>query len=75
MRSIGDNPYAARWHGLHALAGIDAIAIMTGTPMAEVVTEIHRSNMTKIRGRFGEPVKGPGYRPPALGPLLHHRTL
>ena len=70
LRTVGDNPYAARWHGLHALAGIDAVAVMTATPMAAVFTEIHRSNMTKTRGRFGEPIKGPGYRAPILGPLL-----
>ena len=70
MHSVGDNPYAARWHGLHALAGIDATAVMTLTPMYDVFTEVHRSNMTKLRGRHGEPVKGPGYRAPVLGPIL-----
>ncbi len=67
---IGTNPYAARWYGLRALRGIDALAALTATPMREVFTEVHRSNMTKTRSRLGHPVKGPGYREPVLGPIL-----
>lgn len=75
LSGVGDNPYAARWHGLHALTGINAMAVMTLTPMVEVFTEVHRSNMSKLRGRHGEPVKGPGYRPPVLGPILKEALL
>ena len=73
MRSVGTNPYAARWHGLRALRGIDEMAALTGTPMVPVFTEIHRSNMTKTAAR-GVPVKSVGYQPPVLGPLLSQPT-
>jgi predicted HAD superfamily Cof-like phosphohydrolase len=52
-------------------------AVAYGIPMDGVFAEVHRSNMTKL-GSDGKPVigaegkrlKGPGYVPPNIRPLL-----
>jgi predicted HAD superfamily Cof-like phosphohydrolase len=48
-------------------------AVAEGLPAQELVAEIHASNMSKEAGQVSQPgkaVKGPGYRPPNLGPIL-----
>lgn len=52
-------------------------ALVCGIPLNACVAEVHRSNMSKL-GPDGKPVlredgkvlKGPGYTPPDLGPIL-----
>jgi predicted HAD superfamily Cof-like phosphohydrolase len=52
-------------------------ALAFGIPIDEVLAEVHRSNMSKL-GRDGKPVlrsdgkvlKGPGFTPPDLAPIL-----
>ena len=53
-------------------------ALSLGIPLYRVVSEIHRSNMTKL-GPDGKPIyradgkilKGPNFEPPQLRPLLN----
>jgi predicted HAD superfamily Cof-like phosphohydrolase len=52
-------------------------AVAYGIPMDEVFVEVHRSNMTKldpdgqpIVGEGGKRLKGPGYVPPNIQPLI-----
>lgn len=52
-------------------------ALTFGIPLDAVLAEVHRSNMSKL-GADGKPIyredgkvlKGPGYTPPNLGPIL-----
>lgn len=56
---------------------VNGAAIGMGIDLPAVVKEIHRSNMTKL-GEDGNPIyredgkvlKGPGYEPPSLEPIL-----
>lgn len=56
---------------------INGMALGMGIPLPEIVSEIHRSNMTKL-GADGKPIyredgkilKGPGYEQPILEPIL-----
>jgi predicted HAD superfamily Cof-like phosphohydrolase len=52
-------------------------AVAYGIPMDDVFEEVHRSNMTKLGfdgkpviGAAGKRLKGPGYVPPNIRPLL-----
>lgn len=50
-------------------------ALAYGIPIGEVFEEIHRSNMTKSmlkdeKSVKGKTIKGPGYEPPRLQPIL-----
>jgi predicted HAD superfamily Cof-like phosphohydrolase len=52
-------------------------AVAYGIPMDQVFAEVHRSNMTKlgpdgqpIIGEAGKRLKGPGYVPPNIEPLV-----
>lgn len=45
-------------------------ALHFGIPLADVLAEVHRSNMTKTPAGDGKAIKGAGYRPPRIAYLL-----
>jgi hypothetical protein len=52
-------------------------AVASGLPLAEILSEIHRSNMTKFAGvttGVGRGVKGPAYNPPDIAGVLVRYT-
>lgn len=59
---------------------IHGMALVYGIPQDLIFAEIHDSNMSKL-GEDGKPIyredgkilKGPGYQPPRLAPIIQHR--
>lgn len=49
-------------------------ALHFGIPLADVLAEVHRSNMTKTPAGDGKAIKGPGYQPPRVAEALGVRT-
>lgn len=45
-------------------------ALHFGIPLADVLAEVHRSNMTKMPAGDGKAIKGESYRPPNVAAVL-----
>lgn len=45
-------------------------AISCGIPFDRVLEEVHRSNMTKTPDGDGKAIKGEGYQPPDIRPII-----
>lgn len=75
--STGERPVPNLVETADALADIAYVtvgaAVTWGIPLAEVVDEVHASNMTKVGGdkrEDGKILKPVGYRPPAVAGVL-----
>lgn len=49
---------------------VEGTALTFGLPLAKIVEEIHRSNMTKDCAGPGKPTKGADYEPPRLRKVI-----